>query len=598
MSSDPQTFRGTAVSPGVAHGPAYVLACTKRTAAAQRTIDADQVTGELARFEAALSRAEKEILALKADVTERIGDREAEIFAAHAMVLRDPVFHTKVVDAIRNKLINAESAVSEVVDKFVHAFDQIPDAYLRERAVDIRDVGRRLLGALIDGQGPEMVDVPEGSILVTDELLPSVTARLELARVGAFVTERGGKFSHSAILARSQRTPAVTNLPEVSHAIRTGDHLIVDGMSGVVFVNPDRSVQREYQRVETELRNYNEGLKHLVDLPSLTQDGASISLLANVSKFSDAESAFLYRADGIGLYRTEFAFSVRSEFPTEDEQFELLKRAAERFHPRKVVFRVLDIGGDKELSYFPLPARRNPSLADRGIRLLLKNPEVLKRQLRAFLRISAEHPVSILLPVVGGLEEVRQARAVLRQAQQELAAAGMPFNPRVPVGAMIEVPSAALIAPALAREVDFFSLGTNDLVQYVLAADREDESVAAYYQPLHPAVLSLIHFVAEAARKAGIGLTICGEMAGNPAYTELLVGLGLRELSVAPGEMLEVKNAIRRITIAGAEALAAQALRLGTAGDVETLISAARGVTIDERAPDAGVELVLSAGSS
>jgi phosphoenolpyruvate-protein phosphotransferase (PTS system enzyme I) len=418
--------------------------------------------------------------------------------------------------------------------------------------------------------------IPEGSILVTDELLPSVTARLELAHVAGFVTERGGKFSHSAILARSQRTPAVTNLLDASRSIRTGDRLIVDGISGVVFVNPATSVQQEYERVATELRNYNEGLKQLVGLPSVTRDGVSIPLLANVSKFSDSESAFLYRADGIGLYRTEFGFSVRNTFPTEDEQYEFLKRAAERFHPRKVVFRVLDIGGDKELPYFPLPARRNPSLADRGIRLLLKTPEVLKQQLRAFLRISADHPVSILLPVVGGLEEVRQARAVLRQAQEELAAEGKTFNPRIPVGAMIEVPSAALVAPALAKEVDFFSLGTNDLVQYVLAADREDQSVATYYQPLHPAILRLIHFVAEAARNAGIELTICGEMAGNPTYAELLVGLGLREFSVAPGEILEVKNALRGITIAGAEAFATEALQLSSVAEVEALLARAQ----------------------
>ncbi len=570
-----ETFRGTAVSPGVAHGPAYVLASAHVATTVRREIAATEVAGELARFEAALGRAQREIVALKAEVAERIGDDEAEIFAAQAMMARDPAFHGKVVEAIRTKQIDAASAVAEVVDRFVRTFDEIPDAYLKERAVDIRDVGRRLGAALMEEQGPRVVDIPQGSILVAEELLPSVTARLELARASAFVTERGGRFSHSAILARSMRTPAVTNLPEASHTIRTGDHLIVDGMAGLVFVNPAKSVQQEYLRVETELRDYNEGLKQLIDLPSVTRDGTPIRLLANVSKFSDTESALLYRADGIGLYRTEFGFSVRSTFPTEDEQYEFLNRAAERFHPRKVVFRVLDIGGDKELPYFPLPARRNPSLADRGIRLLLKNPEILKCQLRAFLRVSAEHPVSILLPVVSGLEEVREAKAVLRQAQAELAAAGKAFNPRVPIGAMIEVPSAALVASALAKEVDFFSLGTNDLVQYVLAADREDESVAAYYQPLHPAVLSLIHTVSQAARNAGIELTICGEMAGNPAYTALLIGLGLRELSVAPGEMLEVKSAIRRTTLVEAEALAGEALQLGAVAEVEALLGRA-----------------------
>jgi phosphoenolpyruvate-protein phosphotransferase len=573
---NPQTFRGTTVSPGIARGPAYVLTGTASVAAPQQTIAATEVVAELARFEAALNRAQKEILAVKADVAERIGGGEAEIFSAQAMLARDPAFHNKVSDAIRSELITAESAVAEVVDKFVRIFEEIPDAYLRERAIDIRDVGRRLLAALVEEQGPQLVEIPAGAILVADELLPSVTARFELAHVGAVVTERGGKFSHSAILARSLRLPTVTNVLGASHVIRTGDALIVDGMSGIVFVNPGQAVQQEYQRLETELRNYNEGLKQLVDLPSVTGDGTRIPLLANVSKFSDTEPAFLYRADGIGLYRTEFGFSVRSTFPSEDEQYEFLNRAAERFHPRKVVFRVLDIGGDKELTYFPLPAHRNPSLADRGIRLLLKTPEVLKRQLRAFLRISGKHPVSILLPVVGGLEEVRRTKVVLRQAQEELAAEGRPFNPRIPIGAMIEVPSAALMAAALAKEVDFFSVGTNDLVQYVLAADREDETVATYYQPLHTAILRLIHTVADAARGAGIGLSLCGEMAGNPAYTELLVGLGIREFSVAPGELLEVKSVIRRLTIAGAEALAAEALLLDSVADVEALITRAR----------------------
>jgi phosphotransferase system enzyme I (PtsI) len=570
--SDSQLMRGSAVSSGVARGKAYVLASAEGAVVPRRRVEEAAIEGELARFEAALHTAERDLLALKKDVADRIGVDEADIFAAQALVVRDHALHGQVVALVRHDRINIEAALADVIEKFTRTFDQIPDAYLRERAADIRDVGRRVLAALIEDGGAKGLEVPEGSILVADELSPSATARLELNRVRAFVTDRGGKFSHTSILARSMRMPAVTGVSNAALAIKTGDRLIVDGISGVVFVNPDEGVEHEYDRLIKELRSHNVELQKVIDLPSITLDGTTIPLLANVSKLSDTEAACLYNADGIGLYRTEFSFSLRDAFPTEEDQFEVLKRAAERVHPRKVVLRLLDVGGDKQLAYFPLPGSRNPSLASRGIRLLLANPEILRRQLRAFLRVSAEHPVSILLPVVGGLEEVRATRAVVERVQAELRADGRPFNPETPIGAMIEVPSAALLAAELAREVDFFSLGTNDLVQYVLAADREDDAVAAYYRPLHPAVLRLIHAVAQAAAKATCPLTICGEMAGDPRYTELLIGLGLRELSVAPGEMLEVKRAIRGTTTASARALAVEALESRSVTEVEAAL--------------------------
>jgi phosphoenolpyruvate-protein phosphotransferase (PTS system enzyme I) len=561
------------VSSGIAQGAAYVMTRADRVAVPRRALQPADVEGELARFEAALTQAERELLALRKDVAERIGAGEADIFTAQALVVRDHAFHEQVVDTVRKKQVNVEAALAEVVEKFVRAFDRAPDPYLRERAADIRDVGRRVVAALIASDSSNVRDIPEGSILVADDLLPSATARFELNRVRAFVTERGSKFSHTSILARSMRMPALSGVPEAALKIKSGDRLIVDGIAGIVFVNPDESVQRQYDRAEADLRGYKTGLQKLVDLPSVTVDGEAVGLFANVSKLADAEAAFLYKADGVGLYRTEFGFSIRNAFPTEQEQYEILERAAARFHPRRIVLRLLDVGGDKELSYFPLPASRNPSLAPRGIRLLLKNLDVLKRQLRAFLRISANHPVAILIPVVGGLEEVRATRVVMKQVMEELRAEGKTFNPDIAVGAMIEVPSAAILAAALVKEVDFLSLGTNDLVQYVLAADREDETMADYYQPLHPAILRLIGSVADAARNAGRPLTICGEMAGDPRYTELLLGLGLRELSVAPGEILEVKSAIRRVTIAAAAALAAEALELGSASEVEALLA-------------------------
>jgi phosphotransferase system enzyme I (PtsI) len=574
--SQNSTLRCVSVSSGIAHGTAYVLSSVDRTMVARRSLKAADVAAEVARFDTALSAAEKGLLALREDVARRIGASEADIFTAQALVVRDKGLRTQVVTVIQQNLLNVEAAVVDVIAKFTRAFDQVPDAYLRERAADIRDVGRRILTALATDGGTRSLDIPEGSILVADELLPSATARFELSQVKALVTERGGKFSHTSILARSMRIPALTGVQEAQSKIQTGDKLIVDGMSGILFINPDKQIRREYERLEAELSGYRAGLQKSIDLPSATLDGTAVPLFANASKVSDTEAAYLYRADGIGLYRTEFAFSIRNAFPSEEEQYQLLKRAAERMHPRKIVLRLLDMGGDKQLPYFPLPASRNPSLAQRGIRLLLKNPGVLKTQLRAFLRVSADHPVWILLPVVGGLDEVRGARAVLAQVMADLTAEGIAFNLKIPVGGMIEIPSAATLTAVLAKELDFFSLGTNDLVQYLLAADREDDSMADYYQPLHPAVLRSIRFVAGAARAAGRPLTICGEMAGDPAYTELLLGLGLRAFSVAPGEMLEVKNAIRSVTIAAAEALATAALELGSTSEIVALLEQRR----------------------
>ncbi len=579
----PSVLKGIGVAAGVARGAAFVLSCGDRSAAPRRSIRASEVESEGARFRAAAAAALSELAALQKDVTERIGPAQGDILGAQGdilgaqlLALQDPGLRDRVLRLVDEKRINAEAALSEVIDDYTRMLDGVSDSYLRERAADVRDVGRRLLSTMVERQKAGRLEIPEGAIIVAQELLPSVTARLQLENARAFVTERGSRFSHSAILARSMGTPAVAGIPGASTQIKTGDRIVVDGVAGIVLVEPEPSVDREYERLEAELRASKAELRDLVGVPSATGDGTAIPLLANINKFADTEAALRFGADGIGLYRTEFAFSVRPRLPSEDEQFEFLARAAERFHPRKVVFRLLDLGGDKVLPYLPLPPSRNPSLSQRGVRLLLERLDVLKPQLRAFLRVSADHPVSILLPVVSGVEDVRRVREVLRQVQRELTADGRTFDPAVPVGAMIEIPAAALMAQALAEEADFLSLGTNDLVQYVLAADREDESAAGSYQPLHPGVLRLIRLVADAADEAGRELTICGEMAGDPANTELLLGLGLRALSVAPGQLLEVKSAIRATQLDDAREVARQALALRSVPEVETLLSGRR----------------------
>jgi phosphotransferase system enzyme I (PtsI) len=586
-------LKGTGVSAGVAQGTAYVLTFANRSPVPRRSIRASEVDGERLRLDFALARAEAELLVLQEDVRAKIGATQADIFGAQTLILGDGSWRDRVLRAVAETRINVEAAVSDVFEDYTRNLETVPDGLLRSRAADVRDVQRRVISALAIGSGSaDSPEIPYGAIVVSDDLLPSMTARLELEHVRAFVTTRGNKFSHGSILARSLGTPAVVGVPSALAQIKTGDRLIVDGVAGVVFVNPESSIEREYDRLAADLKSSKEELRHLVVLSSVTLDGTTLPLLANVNKFSDTEAALLYNADGIGLYRTEFTFSIRSAFPTEDEQFEFLERAAERMHPRKLVFRLVDLGGDKILPYFPLPPSRNPSLAERGVRLLLRHRDVLKTQLRAFLRVSARHPVSILLPVVVGIEDVRQVREVLRQVQDELSAEGQQFNPAIPVGAMIEVPSAALMIRTLAKEVDFLSLGTNDLVQYVLAADREDESTAAYYQPLHPAVLRLIESVVEGAKSAGRDLAICGEMAGDPLHTALLLGLGLRELSVAPGQMLEVKDAIRRTHLDEARHLASIALELESAAEVEALLNEHRRAPSGRAATDspAGVQ--------
>lgn len=567
-----RALNGTGVSKGVARGRAFVLTCGSRSAAPRRTIQAGEVAREVERFDAAVRAAASQLAALQTDLSARIGPGRGDILGAQAVLAADPGLREQVLALVRGEHLNVEAALSQAIDGYARAIDGVADPYLRGRAADVRDVGRRLLSALMDGQPSSALQVPENAVVVSDDLLPSVTARLELENVRGFVTERGNRFSHSSILARSMGTPAVVGVVDASRRIRTGDEVVVDGVAGIVFVEPDAAVRAEYDRLEAELSAYRHVLGESVGHPSATLDDEPIPLLANVNKLADTEPAVLYRAEGIGLYRTEFQFSTRSSFPTEDEQYEVLLCAAERLHPREVVFRVLDLGGDKALPYFPLPPSRNPSLGRRGIRLLLRHLDVLKPQLRAFLRVSADHPISILLPVVGGLDEVREARAVLRQVQRELAASGERFDAAVRVGAMIEVPSAALMAPVLAREVDFFSLGTNDLVQYVLAADREEGDGASDYEPLHPGVLRLIQIVAEAAAGAERELTICGEIAGDPGMTGLLLGLGLRRFSVAPGQLLEVKDSIRRTHLREAGDLARKAVALGSAAEVEALL--------------------------
>lgn len=564
-----ELIKGIAVSPGIVRAEAFVVGDAASLAVPRRAIAEADVGAELAKFEAALREAEATLDALRAEVSAKIGPRESEIFAAQMLLLRDPMFVNEVTGHIQNDLRNVEAVVAAVVDRFSQMFEGIADPLLRERAGDMRDVGRRVLDSLLKRPETLPFTFPPGVILVVPELAPSTTARLDLRGVRAVVTERGGKTSHASILMRSLRIPAVVAVKDATHRIHSGDPLILDGLSGALFLHPGSAVIEEYARLEADFHIQENALKAYLDRPAQTQDGATIRVFANIGKSADVEAAVLFNADGIGLFRTEFSFLVRDHFPTVEEHFEIYAYLAKRMHPREVVIRVLDIGSDKTPVYFQLTREENPSLGLRGTRLLLKHPDILEAQLRAILRVSVGHPVAVLFPGIAGREEIMGAKEILERAKRRLGREGIAFNGALRVGAMIELPSAAILVTRILREVDFVSLGTNDLTQYILAADRSSSEMAEHYRAIHPAVLQTIKHVIACARSAGKDVTICGAMAGDPARTALLVGLGARQLSVSPGDILEIKRALGRITLAEAERLAADVLELDTVNEIE-----------------------------
>lgn len=562
--------KGVALSPGLGRGTAFVLGRAGGRALADGPVAAGDLDAEVSRFEEACDRSAAALQALAHATSARAGSAVAEILRAQELLLHDHVFRDLVSQRIRAGALPAEVALAKVVDELGGAFAELRDPYIRERAADLRDAGNRVLLDL--SGGPHDLDLPAGTVLVAAELSPSLVATLDPARVVGVVTQLGAKASHAAILLRSLGIPAVGSISDVVEAVPAGSSVLLDGIAGLVFVDPARSVVVAYEKLEADLRAHDALLQTEALLPAVTADGVAIRLEANLGKAADTEAAVRWNADGVGLYRTEFAFDIRDRFPTEEEQAAILRGVAERLSPRPVVFRLLDIGAEKTLPYFPLPTVANPALNLRGSRLLLAHPELLRTQLRAILRVSGSYPVAALLPMVGGLEEVRAVKGLLHELKADLRSHGVRFDEAMPLGAMIEVPSAALVAGDLALELDFLSLGTNDLVQYLLAADRDDPSMSGYYRALHPAVLRLIRSVVVAAGQAGTRLTICGEMAGDPFYTELLLGLGLRTFSVAPRQLGEVRHEIRRGSVRAATALARRIVACRTRDEIREIL--------------------------
>lgn len=571
QSSRPQerVFHGIGVSPGVAIGKAFIFD-TEEVVVIKRHIDAAQVPVEIARFEDALIRTRQEILQIQDKISERLGTKHAEIFNAHLLVLEDRSFIEDVIKKIERERSNIEYVFEQVSRKYAEIFAQIEDDYLKERASDIRDVTRRVLHNLMGKKREDVGRLTEEVIIVAYDLSPSDTALMHKDKVISFATDIGAMTSHTAIMARSLRAPAVVGLRDISRKVKTGETLVVDGTGGVVIASPTRDTLRKYTHVRTKLRAIEERLVNLKDLPAETLDGYRVSLAANIELPEDVRGALAQGADGIGLYRTEFFFMNRRDIPGEDEQVEAYRSVAEQTYPHSVIIRTLDLGGDKFLSDLKVPREMNPFLGWRAIRFCLERTDIFKAQLRAILRASTKGNVKVMFPMISGIDELMRARGILGECMDELRKRGRKFDEGIEVGAMIEIPSAALTADIIAKQVDFFSIGTNDLIQYSLAVDRVNEKIAYLYEPRHPAILRLISQIITAGHKENIWVGMCGEMAGEPSLALILLGMGLDEFSVSAVSIPEIKKVIRSVQLADARALAEDVLGYTSIEDIRT----------------------------
>jgi phosphotransferase system enzyme I (PtsI) len=558
-------YRGIPVSAGVSHGKVIVLGDAARTIL-RREIRADETSGELARLQEAVARTRRDLLEVQRQVTEALGTHEASLFDAHLLVLEDEMMLAEVHHLIRDQHINCEAAYHQVVEKFAKALGELGDDYLRERAADIRDVGGRVLDHLL-GRATEqdLRHLREPCIIVAPDLAPSTTAVLDRTRVLGFATDGGGTTSHTAIMARKLGIPAVVGLGDITSRVRTGEYALIDGHGGTLTVNPTDQTLFEYGQLKQRRAALDERIAALRDQPAITLDGHSVTLAANIDQPEDIPSLVDSGAHGVGLFRSEFLFINRRELPTEEEQYVAYRQVAEAAAPHPVVIRTMDLGGDKLPPAWARTGEQNPFLGWRAIRISLALPEVFEAQLRAILRASAHGRIRIMYPMISSLNELRDANATLERCRDDLRSEGIPFDESMQVGMMIEVPGAALIAETLAREVDFFSIGTNDLTGYTLAVDRLNEKVAPLFAPTHPGILRLIQMTVEAARKHDRWVGVCGEAAGDPGVAPVLLGLGVDELSVTPSSVPAIKFLLRRLRMPEAVAAAQAALNAESA---------------------------------
>lgn len=565
-------LNGLAASPGIAIGLARVTD-RSRVAVAETSIEPEAAAAEIARYREALSRTRSDLLQLKEKLAAERGHEHLYVIDTHLMMLDDPMLTDETVRIIASSLINAEAALKKTLQTFHSFFDTIEDEYLRERSSDVEIVVERILRHMVGKEQESLEEIDGKVVIVAHDLSPADILQIDKEKVIGFVTDLGGKTSHSAILARALEIPAVIGLEHVTATVASGDHLIVDGGSGIVVVNPDEDTFREYLRRKQYFEYVEQELSKLRDLPAVTLDGQRVKLMGNVEFAEEIAALKGHGGEGIGLYRTEMLFMNRTELPTEEEQYQAYAAVVKAMSPAPVTIRTLDVGGDKFVPGLNLSDELNPALGLRAVRLSLRHPETLRPQLRAILRASAHGPVRIFFPMISGIGEVRAVKRVLAEVAEELRREGIPFDTDIPVGIMIEVPSAVIIADLLAREVDFFSIGTNDLIQYSLAIDRTNEHLSHLYEPLHPAVIRSLKMVADAAHGAGIEVCMCGEMAGEPTYLPILLGLGFDELSMNAPSIPRVKSILRRCTKADAERLTATALTFASTAEVEAFLN-------------------------
>jgi phosphotransferase system enzyme I (PtsI) len=565
-------LRAVGVSPGIAIGP-VMIADRSRVAVEETEITPAEIPAEVARFKDALAAAEKELRRIKQEIEADRGPEHLYVIDAHLLILRDGMLFNETIGNIELGLINAEAALKRTLLKFKEFFDAIGDEYLRERSGDVETVVERILRCMVGKCQQSLNEVAGRVVVVAHDLSPADVLQIDKSKVIGFVTDLGGKTSHSAILARALEIPAVVGLERVTSELSDGDILIVDGATGVVVINPDPETFRDYLRRKQHYEYMEREFLKLKDLPAVTTDGHRMLLMGNVEFIEEIPSLKGHGGEGVGLYRTEMLFFNRQELPDEEEQFAAYAEVVRAMAPAPVTIRTLDVGGDKFVANLNLADELNPALGLRAIRLSLRQPETFMPQLRAILRVSALGKVRIFFPMISGVAEIRSVKVHLDAAKQQLRAEGIPFDEKIEIGIMIEIPSAVIVADLLAREVDFFSVGTNDLIQYSLAIDRTNEHLTHLYEPLHPAVLRSLKIVVDAAHAAGIDACMCGEMAGEPDYLPILLGLGFDELSMNAVSILRVKRILRRCSRKEAEVLVARALTFPTALEVESFLN-------------------------
>ena len=563
---------GIPASPGIVFGKALVLKEEKIVLDTQK-IKESQIDAEIVRFYEGRSAAVEQLNSIKDRAYASLGEEKAAIFEGHLMILEDEELEEEILDYLRSNKVHADVAANVIIDQQVAMLSEIDDEYLKERAGDIRDIGNRLIKNILGMHIVDLGEINEEAILVAYDLTPSETAQLNLDKVLGFVTDIGGRTSHTSIMARSLELPAIVGTNNVTELVNTGDFLILDALNNAVYVNPSQDEIQRLKTLQAKLAEEKAELAKLKDLPALTLDGHRVDVVANIGTIRDVEGAERNGAEGVGLYRTEFLFMDRDQLPTEEEQFIAYKEVVEAMNGNLVILRTMDIGGDKELPYLNLPKEMNPFLGWRAIRIALDRREILNAQLRAVLRASAYGRLAVMFPMIISVEEIRELKSVIEELKVELRNEGKDFDENIQIGVMVETPSAAVNAKFLAKEVDFFSIGTNDLTQYTLAVDRGNELISHLYNPMSPSVLSLIKQVIDASHAEGKWTGMCGELAGDENATILLLGMGLDEFSMSAISVPRIKKLIRNVNYQDAKHLAEKALQQPTAAEIERLVA-------------------------